>query len=171
MKEMQKKYLVQPILFKNVKANVDKVFLKLLKKHFPASPVLHRIFKKSTVKIREGCMKNIKSVISSHNKSIWNPRMTSLGCNCRKKESFPLNGQCLKSQLVYRATVTNAANKDMKKYIRDFEHQKYCNCTELAKYVWKLKEKNIVPIIKWEILGKVYGNPKRTMFNWEALNN
>ena len=100
-------------------------------------------------------MKSINSVISSHNKNILNPRTTSFGYNCRKKESCPLNGECLTSQLVYRATVTNAVNEDMKKYIdladitfkerdsnhkRDFKHQKYRNYTELAKYVWGLKE-------------------------------
>ena len=94
------------------------------------------------------------SVISSHDKNILNPITTSFGCNCRKKESCPLNGECLTSQLVYRATVTNAVNEDMKKYIgradttfkerhsnhkRDFKHLKYGNCTELAKYVWELK--------------------------------
>ena len=62
-------------------------------------------------------MKNINSDISSYNKSILNPRTTSFGCNCRKKESCPLNGECLISQIVYRATVTNAVNEHMKKYI------------------------------------------------------
>ena len=79
------------------------------------------------------------------------------------KKVVPRYGECLTPQLVYRATVTNAGNKDMKKYIglasttfkdghsnhkRDFEHQKYRNCTELAKYLRELKEKNIAPIIK-----------------------
>ena len=84
---------------------------------------------------------------------------------------------------MYRATVTNAVNEDIKKYIgvtdttfkertfkerhsnhkRDFKYQKYCICTELGKYVWELKEKNIAPIIKWEILSKVYGNPKQNI--------
>ena len=79
---------------------------------------------------------------------------------------------------MYRATVTNAVNEDIKKYIglayitfrerdsnhkRDFKHQKYRNCTESAKYVWELKEKNIAQIIKWEILSKVYGNPKQSI--------
>ena len=149
------------------------IFLKLLKKHFPTSHILHKIFNKNTVKISYSCMKNINSVISSHIKNILNPRTTPFGCNCRKKESCPLNGECLTSQLVYRATVTNAVNEDMNKYIgladttfkerhsnhkRDFKHQKYCNCTELAKYVWELKEKDIAPI-----LSKVYGNPKQNM--------
>ena len=79
---------------------------------------------------------------------------------------------------MYKATVTNAVNEDMKKYIcladttfkernsnhkRDFKHQKYHNCTGLAEYVWELKKKNIAPIIKWEILSKVCGSPKQNI--------
>ena len=96
---------------------MGKVFLKLLKKHFPTSHILHKTFNKSTVNISYSCMKNINSIISSHNKNILNPRTTSFGCNCRKKDSCPLNGECLKSQLVYRATFTNAVHEDMTKYI------------------------------------------------------
>ena len=99
-----------PLYSKNVKTNVGNVFLKLLKKHFPTSHILHKIFNKNTVKISYSCMENINYIISSHNKVILNPRATSFGCNCRKKESCPLNGECLTSQLVYRATVTNAVN-------------------------------------------------------------
>ena len=123
-------------------------------------------------------MKYINSIISSHNKNILQPITASFGGNRRKKKSCPLNGECLTSQLFYRATVTNAVNEDMKKNIgladntfkerhsnhkRDFKHQKYCNSTELAKYVWELKEEIIALIIKWEILNKVYGNPKQNM--------
>ena len=96
-----------PPYSKNVKTNVGKVFLKLLKRHFPTSHILLKVFNKSTVKITYGCMKNIKSVNSSHNKSILNSRTTSFWCNCRKKQSCPLNGECLTSQLVYRAAATN----------------------------------------------------------------
>ena len=94
-----------PPYSKNVKTNLGKVFLKLLKKHFPTSHILHKVFNKNTEKISYSCMKSINSVISSHNKNILNPRTTSFGCNCRKKESCPLNGECLTSQLVYRVTV------------------------------------------------------------------
>ena len=157
---------------------MGKGFLKLLKKNFPTSHILQKIFNKSTVKISYSCMKNINSLIWSHNKNILNPRTTSFRCNCQKKESCPLNGECLTSKLVYRVTVTNAINEDIKKYIRladttfkerhsnhkrDFKHQKYHNCIELAKYVWELKEKNIAPIIKWEILSNVYDNPEQNM--------
>ena len=79
---------------------------------------------------------------------------------------------------MYRATVTNDVYEGMKKYIgladttfkgrhsnhkRYFKRQKYRNCTELAKYVWELKEKNIAPMIKWEIFSKIYDNPKQNM--------
>ena len=82
---------------KNVKTTVGKVFLKLLKKHFPASHILHKMFKKNSVKISCSPMKNINSVISSRNKNILNPRITSFGCNCWEKESCSLNGECLTS--------------------------------------------------------------------------
>ena len=59
-----------------------KVFLKLLKKHFPASHVLHKIFNKNTVKSSYSCM---KTVISPHNKSILNPRIALLGCNLEQR--------------------------------------------------------------------------------------
>ena len=62
-------------------------------------------------------MKNISSVISSRDKSILNPETTPFGCNCRKQDSCPLNGECLTSQIVCRATVTNTANEDRKKYM------------------------------------------------------
>ena len=162
-----------PPYSKNVQANMGKAFLKLLKKHFSASHILYKVFNKNHVKISYSCMKNKNSVVSSHNRNILKPRTTSFACNCWKKESCPLNGECLTSQLVYRATVTHAVNEDTKKYIgladttfkethsnhkRDFKHQKYRKCTELAKYVWELKEKNIASTIKYEILIKVYGN-------------
>ena len=44
---------------------------------------------------------------------------------------------------------------------RDFKHQKNRNCTELARYVWELKEENITTIIKWETF-KVYGSSRQS---------
>ena len=78
-----------PPYSKNVKINMSKVFLKLLKKSFPASNILCKIFNKNTVKISHSCMRNINSGISSHYKSILNPRTLSFWCNCWKKKVFP----------------------------------------------------------------------------------
>ena len=99
---------------KNVKNNVGKVFRKLLKKHFPVSHIQHKN-NKNTIKISYIRMKNINSVISACYKNILNPRTASFGCNCWNKENCSLNGESLTSKLVYRRTVTNAVNEDLKK--------------------------------------------------------
>ena len=52
---------------------------------FSNQPYSTKTFNKSTVNISYSCMKNINSIISSHNKNILNPRTMSFGCNCRKK--------------------------------------------------------------------------------------
>ena len=49
-------------------------------------------------------------LLYSHNK-------TSFGYNFRNKESCPLSGECLTSQLVHRTSIINAVNEKMKKYI------------------------------------------------------
>ena len=55
---------------KNVVTKVGHYFLKLLDKHFPRQHKLHKIFNKNTVKVSYSCTKNIKSIISSHNKRV-----------------------------------------------------------------------------------------------------
>ena len=62
-------------------------------------------------------MKNLDSTISGHNRDILNPKQKSFGCNCRKKGSSPLNGECLTSKVVYRADNKNGANNDKKSFI------------------------------------------------------
>ena len=133
---------------KSVKINIGKIFLQLLFKHFPKNDKMHNIFNRKTVKISYSCMKNIGSIISTHNRNILNPIVKSYGCNCKVKSSCPLKGECLTLKIIYRADVTNDANNDKKFYFgladtsfkkryinhtRDFKHEKYENRTELAK--------------------------------------
>ena len=47
----------------NVKTNIDKIFLKLIKKHFPNHHRLHKIFFLSTMKLRYSCMSNMSGLI------------------------------------------------------------------------------------------------------------
>ena len=42
-------------------------------------------------------------------------------------------------------------------HTRDFKHVKYQHATELAKYIWQLKNNNFNYSIKWSIPSKVYG--------------
>ena len=38
---------------------------------------------------------------------------------------------------------------------KDFNHKKYCNSTELSKYIWQLKDSDIIPEISWDIFAQV----------------
>ena len=61
-------------------------------------------------------MKNMDSIISGHNHNILNSKQKSFGCNYRRKDSCPLNGECLTPKVIYRAVVSNEANNDQKFY-------------------------------------------------------
>ena len=60
----------------NVKTNIGKIFLNLIKKHFPKTNKLHKIFNRNTVKISYSCMSNISSIILGNNKNLLNPTVT-----------------------------------------------------------------------------------------------
>ena len=73
-KEKRKRKIIwfNPPFSLNVKTNVGKTFLKLSQCHFPKQHPMHKIFNLNTFKIIYCCMRNIKSVISSHSKQILN---------------------------------------------------------------------------------------------------
>ena len=100
----------------NIKTNIGKTFLNLIKKHFPKTNKLNKIVNKNTVKISYSCMNNISSIISGHNKNLLNPNVTQYGCNCRIKEDSPLQNQCLTPNIIYRADVHCEVNKYHKFY-------------------------------------------------------
>ena len=45
-------------------------------------------------------------------------------------------------------------------HTKEFKHAKYRNSTELSKYIWKLKDASITPLVPWEIAAKVYSKTK-----------
>ena len=118
-------------------------------------------------------MKNLNSIISSHNKSLLEkPKQESRLCNCRNKTNSPLQGKCLKPNIIYHATAK--CKEDTKFYIglserpfkeryrnhiKDFNNIQYMNSTELTKYVWKLKEENKNCTVNREILKRNYSVP------------
>ena len=134
----------------NVETNIGKIFLKLAKKHFPCNNSFHKIFNKNTINISYSCMRNISLIIVSHNKSILCPKATEYGCNCRNKESCPLQKQFLTPKVIYEATVVNSSDNEKRVYfgasnttlkeqyhnhIQDFSHECYSKYTELLKYI------------------------------------
>ena len=59
----------------------------------------------------------MKSIISSHNKQILTPKNKQVWCNCRVKNSCPLDKKCPASQLIYQADVTNSLEDEYKYYL------------------------------------------------------
>ena len=135
---------------------------------------MYKIFNRNTSKISYSYLRNISSIISSHNGNILWPKQKSFGCNCRVKNKCPLNGECQTSSVIYRGDVINGSNDEEKFYfgladttlkeryrnhVRDFKHEKDENSTELAKYIWQLKRDNTSSSVKWTVITEVYGSP------------
>ena len=166
-----------PPYCQSVQSKIGKLFLNLLDKHFKKQHEFYKIFNRNNVKISYCCAPNISTLISSHNRKISNENNegNKTPCNCRNKTSCPVQNKCCQNNVIYQASIT-AANNTKKVYIgstkRNFktrfnEHKasfpkenktRPKNNTQLANYLWSLKEKNIEYSIEWEILERVKNN-------------
>ena len=165
-----------PPYSQNIKTNIGREFLKIVRRNFPKRNKLHKIINKNSIKISYCCTKNMAAKISTHNKSMMtdkkeeNATESDRLCNCRNKEECPLNNQCLKSNIVYRAQVTTDDNT--KEYIGctattfkerytthklGFNHVKYSKGCELTKYIQQLKSDEKPYRIQWDILDNIRG--------------
>ena len=118
-----------------------------------AGTTLHKIFNRNTVKISYSCMPNLKQKIDGYNKSTL--RKTNAvppkACNCRQPPNCPLDGNCLKSAVIYQATVATEDNRPAETYVGLTENSfktRYSNhkssfrdpnkrlSTELSKHIW-----------------------------------
>ena len=159
-----------PPFSKNVATNVGRAFLKILDEEFPENHVFHKIFNWNTVKISYSCMANLKQKIDGRNKSLLQ-KMTAppilKACNCRRPADCPMAGNCLRSSVIYQATVTTEDNRPAQTYVgltetsfktRFANHKSSFNdpskrlSTELSKHVWHLKEAKLKFEISWKIL-------------------
>ena len=57
---------------KSLKANTERIFIKLISKHVPPNHKFVKIFNKNTIKLSYCCMLNIKSKINGHTKKYYN---------------------------------------------------------------------------------------------------
>ena len=101
-------------------------FLALVDKHFLKDHKLRKIFNRNTIKISYSCMNNTKQIIDNHNKRILNSSKhindtadntntkDTKTCNCRQKNTCPLNRNFFQSSLIYQATVTRKDNSTTK---------------------------------------------------------
>ena len=95
----------------NVKTNIGKAFLKLVKENFPRGLELYKIFNRNTLKLSYSCMSSLSSVIKQHNYRVLSTTENVVRlCNCRNQENCPLDGKCLQTCIVYKADVIT--NKD-----------------------------------------------------------
>ena len=106
-----------PPFSKNVSTNIGHRFLALVDKHFPKDHILHKIFNRNTIKISYSCMNNTKQIIDNHNRRILSSPQANVTatttateinktCNCRQKNTCPLDGNCLQSSVIYQTTAT-----------------------------------------------------------------
>lgn len=84
------------------------MYFKLIRKHIPRSHRFSKIFNTNNIKLRYSATANMKNFIKQHNTNVLHKIESSNTrlCNCRKKESCPLNGKCLEACIVYRAEVS-----------------------------------------------------------------
>ena len=90
----------------NVKTNIGKTFLKLFDKHFRKTNKFHKIF-----------MSKLAAVvyqIKSHNNRILSEEKTQdqPKCNCRQKDTCPLEGHCLDKELIYQCILKENTTSD-----------------------------------------------------------
>ena len=156
-----------PPFSSNVKTNIGKVFLRILRKHFPPSSDLYKLFNSKKVKLSYSCCPSMKNIISSHNAKITREKemVAARSCNCRGGVvSCPLGGKCLTACLVYKATVTTAGRE--KSYLgqaastfklrynnhkSSFTNDAAKHSTALSTYVSALRRNEADYNIKWSI--------------------
>lgn len=115
-------------------------------------------------------------IVKSHNEKVLNESQEDTpdarSCNCMHPTECPMNGQCLVSNIVYRANVSSPGVSDRYYYgasattfkLRygdhksSFNHERYKNKSELSKYIWHLKSQNKLFSIKWSIHRKANPN-------------
>ena len=108
-----------------------------------------------------------KQKLAAYNGENTNPEEANAKlCNCRKKDSCPLNGECLQPAVIYQAKVTRSDNSQSETNVgltesefktryhtNSFRNAKSKNSTELSKYIWHLKENKIDYDITWSVIG------------------
>ena len=155
-----------------VKTDIGAQFLQLVKDCFPKTNPLYTIFNRNTLKISYSCTKNMKQIIQAHNNKILSKtkkkqnKMPEKTCDCQKskKDKCPLEGSCIQTDVIYKATTTE---QQPKKYIGStenfkkrytahkysFRHETHQNSTTLSHHVWE-QELGTEPELKWEIIDK-----------------
>ena len=111
-------------------------------------------------------IKSLNNRILSEEKTQDQPK-----CNCRQKDSCPLEGHCLDKELIYWCILKENTTSDAVKYngltentfkdwfykhCNSFKYESKANSTELSKHFWEIKRKGIKkPIMHCSVIGQV----------------
>ncbi|GFR84580.1 inositol hexakisphosphate and diphosphoinositol-pentakisphosphate kinase 2 [Elysia marginata] len=164
-----------PPFHKCVQTNIGKKLLSLVDVHFPKSNKLSKTIYRNYVKVSYSCLPNIKQIITTHNKKVLQASQNNeesknnpgKQCNCRKKQDCPVEGECLKENVIYQAIVEEKETKTTETYIgltqntfktrynlhlSTFRLSHKRKSTSLSDYIWKIKDRNNSFKITWKIL-------------------
>ena len=100
----------------NVKTNVARTFPRIVDKKFTKTHRFSKLFNRNNLKVSYICLPNISSIISSHNKKVLTDITPSTDptCNCREKDTCPLNGKCYdKSVLMLREIIRTGCRNEL----------------------------------------------------------
>ena len=139
----------------NVRTNVAKILLNLIDKCFPKGHKLHKLFNRNNLKVSYRCLPSIKKTISSHNKNTLSntPDYTNQLCNCSQSTLCPLNGKCLRTNLIYICNIKTHQQEKGHYFIRltektfkdrwykhknSFLYESKANSTELLSRILKI---------------------------------
>ena len=155
-----------------VSSDIGRLFLNAVEKHFSGDKFLRKLFNKNNIKVSYSCGRNVKQEIQGNNKKVlqehWNnilqPVQEDRMCSCPRNKICPFNGECLRKNLVYKATVSCQGKKDMiyigqttttfkarlSNHTTSFKKAYKRRHCSLATYIWDLKLENKQWQIKWE---------------------
>ena len=159
----------------DVKTHIGKEFLKIIKTSFPPNHKLYKVCNRNTIKLSYSCLPNMKVEVSKHNSKVLKAgeaqNVLDKRCDCRDKSTCPLPhlGCIAEKSVVYQAKVVRGDNNQVETYTgmtgdtfkvrwrghkHDLSHRENRGNTELAGYIWDLKDSNIPFTISWDILGR-----------------
>ena len=114
---------------------------------------------------------NLGAIISSHNKQIlqeFDNEQAGKECNCRAGYICPLDGKCLKKNIIYQATIIPKKEGEKEEnYIgltsttfkarlanhkASLKNRNLESSCKLAQHAWKLKDKYVDFDLKWKII-------------------
>ena len=104
-------------------------------------------------------------MVNKHNARLLREKdQNDRSCNCRYRDSCPLDGNCLTKCSVYKASVIGRNSQSeyvgtcegpfkdrFNNHTKSFRNRKYESDTELSKLIWDLKDKGEDPSVKWSV--------------------